>query len=122
MDNVGYKKPPVATQFAKGKSGNPKGRPKGSKNLRTILTQELSEKITVHENGRSRRFTMQEVMIKQAVQKAVKGDSKALQLLLGLTMKIDPDHASAPQNLGLKDYEQEILNDFISRIKGKSYE
>jgi hypothetical protein len=122
MADIGYKKPPAATQFTKGMSGNPKGRPKGSKNLRTILTQELSEKITVHENGRSRRFTMQEVMIKQAVQKAVKGDAKALQLLLGLTMKIDPDHASAPQNTGLKDYEQEILNDFISRIKGKSYE
>ena len=119
MDNVGYKKPPTATQFAKGKSGNPKGRPKGSKNLRTILAQELSEKITVHENGKSRRFTMQEVMIKQAVQKAAKGDAKALQTLLSLTMKVDPDHATAPYNAPLEAHEQEILADFIKRVKAQ---
>lgn len=30
-DRIGYKKPPKKTQFKKGKSGNPKGRPKKAK-------------------------------------------------------------------------------------------
>jgi hypothetical protein len=44
---VGYRKPPQATRFKPGQSGNPKGRPKGSPNLAADLSTELGELITV---------------------------------------------------------------------------
>jgi hypothetical protein len=54
---VGFGKPPKAGQFKKGKSGNPRGRPRGSCNLATDLNAELSEQITVREDGRSKRVS-----------------------------------------------------------------
>ena len=48
---VGYGKPPVHTRFQKGKSGNPKGRPRGMKNMSTLLSTALSATIVVA-NGR----------------------------------------------------------------------
>jgi hypothetical protein len=45
---VGYGKPPTSGQYAKGKSGNPKGRPKGSKNLSTLVQQESRQLVRIN--------------------------------------------------------------------------
>ena len=42
---VGYKKPPLHTRFKKGQSGNPSGRPKGSKNFSTLLAEAQATKM-----------------------------------------------------------------------------
>ena len=49
---VGYGKPPKAGRFKPGQSGNPRGRPKGTLNLKTDLQQELAERISVREGDR----------------------------------------------------------------------
>ena len=53
--SVGYGRPPEETRFKPGQSGNPKGRPKGSKNLRTLFAEELRRSVTLKENGKTRR-------------------------------------------------------------------
>jgi hypothetical protein len=76
-NKVGYGKPPSHTQFVKGQSGNPKGRPKGSQNLATILTKVSRERVKVTENGRTRYITKFQATMLQLVNKALSGDLNA---------------------------------------------
>jgi hypothetical protein len=93
---VGYAKPPQKTRFEKGKSGNPSGRVKGSKNVSKLLLQALSEPVMVNENGQRKRITKGEAMIKQLVNRGAAGDARSIQLLLAemrnrLESEVSPD-------------------------------
>ncbi len=61
QEEVGYRKPPMYRRFKK--SGNLKGRPKGAKNLKTIVKTVADEKHTMLENGKRRRSTLQIVLL-----------------------------------------------------------
>ena len=67
-----------------GKSGNPKGRPKGSRTVGAILQDILRQKIAVTENGKTRRMAALEVMLRRLVNDAMRSDAKAMKLLLAL--------------------------------------
>ena len=79
---VGYRSPPRRSQFKPGHSGNPKGRPRGSRNASTLLDEALKERVTVSENGRRRKVSKLEVILTQLVNTAAKGDHRAIRLLL----------------------------------------
>ena len=71
---VGYGKPPRHTQFQKGRSGNPRGMPKGSQNAARLARRILDEKIVVRENGKRIAITRREAMLKQLANKGLLGD------------------------------------------------
>jgi hypothetical protein len=64
---VGYRRPPKATRFTAGQSGNPKGRPKGSRSVGAMLQDIIQQKIGVTENGKTRRISALEVMLRRLV-------------------------------------------------------
>ena len=84
---VGFKRPPVHSRFRKGCSGNSKGRPKGTKNLRTDLTEVLQERITVTEGDSKVRMSKQRALVKTVVAKSLKGDSRSITTLLNLMFR-----------------------------------
>jgi hypothetical protein len=86
---VGYGKPPRHTRFSKGQSGNPRGRPKESKNLATLLKEALNEPVIVAENGGRRKITMREAIIKQLVKRSATADLRATKILLDLVRDIE---------------------------------
>ena len=81
---VGYGRPPLATRFRPGQSGNPRGRPKGARNLSTIVASALSERVAITENGCRRRITKLDAAIKQLVNRAAAGEARATALLIQL--------------------------------------
>ncbi len=114
---VGYKKPPKRTRFKRGRSGNPKGRPKGAKNLRTELAEELQERVLIREGGKPRRVSKQRAMLKRLAEKALQGDTRAASLIVNMVARFlvqtEDDGPSAP--LGADDLA--ILADFEARVR-----
>jgi hypothetical protein len=112
--DVGYGKPPKSGQFKKGKSGNSKGRPKGARGLKADLKAELSEVVTITENGKSRKFSKQQLVIKQLMNKALKSDIRALSKLLDLNISIlgvEGEAKKGPVSLSMSD--QAILDNYV---------
>ncbi|MGE0674554.1 MAG: DUF5681 domain-containing protein [Methylibium sp.] len=118
-DGVGYGRPPPASQFKPGKSGNPKGRPKGSRNFNTVLDEALDERVTVTVNGRSRKLPKRSVIAKQAVHKAASGDLKATSMVWSeLHRAQGAQEALAMQSMRPLDAnEQEVLAAAIERMR-----
>src|SRR5260370_32316583 len=79
---VGYGKPPRHSQFVKGQSGNPRGRPAGAKNLKTLLSKALNELVIVTENGGQAKITQAEAILTHPANKSAPADFKTIQILL----------------------------------------
>jgi Family of unknown function (DUF5681) len=79
---VGKWRPPLSTQWKPGQSGNPKGRPKGAKNMMTYFRQELNRKISIKEGGIVRKVTSREAIAKTTVNLALKGDPKFIPVMM----------------------------------------
>ncbi|GJD63986.1 DUF5681 domain-containing protein [Methylobacterium frigidaeris] len=82
---VGYGRPPRASQFKPGQCGNPRGRPTKPKSLQAALERELDRAIVVREAGRERRLSKREVITRRVVDDACRGDARALRLVRDIT-------------------------------------
>lgn len=115
--DVGYGKPPAATQFQKGQSGNPKGRPKGSKNLATIVRQAANERVTIVVKGQQRSITKLEAAAKQLANKAAQGDLKAMQMLLPQLAALDASVVAQPLEV-IADDDKAVMASLMKRFGG----
>ncbi len=115
---VGYKKPPTHARFQPGESGNPRGRPKGTKDLKTDLLEELREKIVVREGDRPRKLSKQRALLKSVVNRAIQGDARATAIALSTMLRLLDTGEGAPDvEDGLFDDELAILRDFEARAR-----
>jgi hypothetical protein len=79
---VGYGRPPRASQFQKGQSGNPAGRPKSSKSMSDRIRDQLNTSITALNDGQRIVVTKQQAIIRQLIKRALAGDAQAAEILL----------------------------------------
>ena len=110
------KQPPESGRFKPGRSGNPSGRPKGSRNVRTEFNEVMNKKIPVRENGKARRITRQRAILLRIYDKGVQGDVRALTSIINMMIKLDPNAGS--ENLvreAVSEMDEEIIADFLRR-------
>jgi hypothetical protein len=116
---VGYGKPPRHSQFIKGQSGNPRGRPTGAKNLKTLLNKALNELVIVTENGGRRKISKREAIITQLVNGSAKGDFKAIQILLAMLRDIEGHaEAGAADPDRFTEADAQIIQRIRARLRG----
>src|SRR5947208_11733111 len=114
---VGYGKPPRHTRFKKGQSGNPRGRPSGSKNLATVLSEALNELVIVAENGGRRKITKRQAIITQLVNQSAKADWRATKILLDILQAIESRSESAPaETSSFSEADEKVLEQLRARF------
>ena len=122
-ETVGYGHPPKQTRFQKGRSGNPRGRPKGALNLATALARTLKEPVVITEHGRKKTITKFEAAVKQLVNKAASGEARAIAHLLGLVQvvesQVDPQN---PATQPLPEADQHVMARLLSRLTRQAQE
>jgi hypothetical protein len=114
-EKAGPKRPPKAYQFKPGQSGNPRGRPKGTRNLGTDLADILGRRVSVREDGKERRISRQEALLLSLYNKALHGDVRAATAIINMLSKLALASTEPPEAASLSESDERILADFLRR-------
>lgn len=121
-DRVGPGRPPKHSRFKPGESGNPRGRPKGSVSFATIIKREARKKVKIRENGRTKSISGMEVVARQAMQQAMKGNLKATALVIQEADKVDDAATIATSPLSTPNLDTNAMRRIAERFLRNSEE
>ena len=113
---VGYKKPPKSHQFPKGVSGNPKGRKKGSRGLKTDLKAELEARMTIRINNEPVSDTRQRLLLRALATRAAAGDVRAAAIVIPLIIQVLGIEDRGKDRKTLSSLDQSILDEMLGSL------
>jgi hypothetical protein len=119
---VGFGKPPKSGQFEKGSSGNPKGRPKGSKNLATVVLRESRQLVRVNGPHGSRKVTKLEAATMQLTNKAAQGDIRSQREFFSLVRTSEEVSNSGVSPHTTHEMDQKVMESLRRRMEHISAE
>jgi hypothetical protein len=111
---VGYKRPPNRQQFPPGKSGNPRGRPRGAKGLKQILASEFSQRLKIMEGVKPLNVSKLQLIVKRELEKAMEGNQRAIEHVISLNIQmfglgLDEPKEDEELTLGEQLYIEKIM-------------
>lgn len=113
---VGYGKPPKHTRFRPGQSGNPKGRRKGARGLKTDLAAALDERQTIQVNRQPVTASRQRLLLMTLAARAAAGDVKAAAVMIPLIERVLGVEDRGQSRRRLSPGDQGILDEILGRI------
>jgi hypothetical protein len=114
---VGRGNPPKHTQFKKGTTGNPKGRPKGSKNLATIIMEAARDTVAATVDGKQRKISKLQATAMQLATKGASGNHAAMAKFLDLYDEMESRAAAArPAQFPISAPDLDVLRAVYERM------
>lgn len=118
--SVGYKKPPIATQFRPGVSGNPAGRPKSAPTLHDLVVREAIRLVKMKTPDGILSMSRLEALVRRLFTKALDGDLAAARLVFQVLpppqdQDVGPIHDDP---LDQSDLDEEDLKRMLARFDG----
>lgn len=113
LPKVGYMNPPQHSRFKKGKSGNPRGRPRKQDDPNTVLHRVLNRKVRVKDDDQTIRI--RDALMWKLRELALQGDRRALALQRRI---IDEAGIADPEAYSPEEKKQQILRN-IRRMQKK---
>jgi hypothetical protein len=113
---VGYCRPPKATRFKTGHSGNPKGRPKGAKSEDTIFREVMSTRVPMSVRGKVRKVPVLEALWMKVADDALKGNAKSISLFLGRARSFD---GTDPAHRELHQDDRQVLQSYFREVEAE---
>jgi Family of unknown function (DUF5681) len=118
VPKTGYRSPPKHTQFQKGQSGNKRGRPKGAKNLNTLLMEAARDQVAVTIGGKKRRVSKLQASVMQLATRAAGGDRASIVELLDRIDELERRAAAAkPAEFPFSAADLEVLHAIHERMR-----
>ncbi len=115
--DVGYGKPPKNGQFAPGTSGNPKGRPRGSKNFSGIVLRESRQRVLVKGPRGTKSVTKVEAAVMQTANKAAQGDPRAQREFYSLIQLSEAVVNSNAKPISYREMDQKLIENLQKRMQ-----
>jgi Family of unknown function (DUF5681) len=114
---VGYGRPPSASRFKPGISGNAKGRPKGSKNLKTLIRDAMTATISIQEGTKPKRVSRIEGVVMRQLQKALMGSDQAAMAVVKIALQLGFFEETEGNQVRLSAEDQRVLDQLLLRSR-----
>jgi hypothetical protein len=119
---VGYGRPPIESRFQPGTSGNPRGRRKGTKNLKTLIRKAMTASVSIHEGTKTRRVSKIEGVVLRQLQSALTGDDRSAMAVIKMAMQmglLEEPASNATEDTALSGADERILGELLARHSAK---